>query len=174
MANTLDDVLVACDSRYNINAENHETRDSCISFLRRQQKKHNYDLDFRENTRGGNVYFDLLADKLFIFSILAGMRKVKDVYQNETLVDSDDKLILLRSVGTVGYMWSDDDLYHAYCRMENAARRQDNKKFKYMSVIDDVGQDKEIAGIWGRKLNYKEDIGVQRIKRILSHKPGKA
>jgi len=165
MGNTIDDVIRSCAERYKLLLDD-ESAGMYRAFLGRQQEEHNYDLDLSKNERGrpAQLYFELLVDKLLLFSVLARRRKVSDEFENEKFVDSYENLELFRVKGAAAYLWDDSSLCHAYIRRIRAEKN--HNLMKYTEILDELGQDPEVVLIWGAQLNYAEHIGKNR-KKIL-------
>ncbi|MBW3022828.1 hypothetical protein KY308_01880 [Candidatus Woesearchaeota archaeon] len=161
MPNTLDDVVKLCREKYTLKVDRGNTK-KYNAFLVRQQERHGYNIQAEKN--GQFVFLNLLADKLFMFSVLIRQTPISDEYGNIHLVDTDDKLVLLRAKGTSGYLWDDKRLFTIYQRLDRARASE----VRYLPLIDEIGRDPEVAKIWGRNLNYNDDIGKSRKKRLTS------
>lgn len=128
-----------------------------VNFLERQQQKHHYDLEYVPNGVHAQkpIYRSLLEDKLLFFVYLVREQRVTDMLFNKTLVDSDQKLRLLKAqLGSVAY---DRRLSCLYER-RRTVREQNHKMPRYREIFDEIGSDPEVVRIWRRRLYYKTDV----------------
>ena len=104
-------------------------------------------------------YLSLVVDKLLIFAYLMREEPVIDEYSEKTLLDTDEKLCLLRARSGKD-SWPDESLFNMYLRRLNG-----NKKYglpTYIEIIDEIGKDPEVVAIWRRELSYKNDVGGKK------------
>ncbi len=158
---TIEDVIKECEEQFGLKVTK-QNREKYTAFLERQLKAHpEYDLNFKPSYRNSLIYCSLLVDKLMIFSYLTRERKVKaNPRGDETLIDTNEKLHLLGIRGPSSNLWDDSNLFTIYQR--RARNKKEHERYKlplYSQMITDVGADKAVVDIWGRKLTYEQDIG---------------
>lgn len=156
MNHTIDNVIQECKTSNGLEVTP-ENRRLHFEFIQRQLDVHkDYDLNFRpgNSKRLSYPFFDLLSDKLYIFSILVRQTGVRTNPHNEetTFIDDVEKLKFLRIRGSNRNFWDDESLYYLY------SRRETNKKksgmIKYKDIINELGKDSEVIKIWGKGISY--------------------
>ena len=164
---TLDDVIRIAQDKYTLKVTE-ENKPKYIGFVQRQLDLWGYDLNYRlpdtspVNTSPSTFpYLTLVVDKLLIFAYLIREKPIIDEFDEETFLDCDEKLSLLR-VGASRDECSDRNLYNLY------VRRQKNHKnhglLGYINIINEIGADPEVVLIWGRELGYQTDVSPKTQK----------
>lgn len=127
-----------------------------IGFLQRQQKRFHYDLEYMPPGRRfvEPMYRTLLKDKLLLFSYVMRQQTVKGKFHEETLVDSPEKLRLLKA--QPHYAAHDSKLSSLYERRRTAREYLSKDLPTYTEIFDQVGSDSEVVKLWGKRLRYGE------------------
>lgn len=170
---TLDDVLLQVITM-GLRILPEKEKDYC-SFLERQLAAHpEYDLNFRNRHSGYRsqpFYFNLLVDEVLLYARLQRDQPVKtDLFdgRKETLIDTFDKLPLLRSRGNAWGAWPDNSLCQIYLRRYTAHQRHPVPD--YREILKECGKDPLIVALWGRELDYGRDMNNQRKKGLPADK----
>lgn len=163
--NTLDDVIKECQEKYVLGVTE-RNRSKYVAFLQRQLKAHpDYNLNFRtEATKNPFPYFNLIVDKLLLFSYLIGETPIIAGYKEHTEVKrikSIRDLYLLRPA-EMGYgrrasksalMRRTDrrlfDLCHRFYNKKNIFKSQN-----WGEAIDELGRDIVVIRHFGQKITY--------------------
>jgi len=170
---TLETVLRQCQEEYGLQVELENHKDY-LNFLQEQQNTYHYNLSYQPKPKSFYLYLNLLVDKLYLFSCLirqtkvcgrirekTGRKEIQD-YEHGTILDSWEKLFLMRAMGSTD-TWDDQKLRQIYIR------RNTNKKFyglecSYVQIIDELGQQQKIKEIWGGTLNYQEHCSCKLLR----------
>ena len=165
---SIDAIIKSCEAEYKleITAENVA---EYFGFLQRQldvYKEHINTLFPAFGRNSQQAYFKLLVDKLLLFAYLTRRKKVRAIAndpESETLIDSWDKIPLLKSHGIELNRWPDQNLAKLYGRREYS---NFPKIPRYVALINEIGQDPEVASIWGEKIVYNRHMRNQSIVTI--------
>lgn len=167
---TLDEIIASAKRDYGLSVT--ETNlPPFKSFLKRQMRAHpEYDLEFKPAPRAHRIYVDLLVDKSLLFAYLFRQRAV---YQDgtETVLDSDEKLALLKAYPSDLPSWPDRRLACIYTRRSSACHKygQDSLML-YVQIINEVGKDPAVVSLWGKEIQYEREISPRRKKLTLGHR----
>lgn len=129
-------------------------------FLQRQLKVHpEYCEGYRPDSER-NKYISLLLDIVQIFAYLSRQKKVKQHISDAegTLIDTDEKLRLLRVRGNEYCLWDDEKLCLIYITRKSAVKF--HSLSGYTALIDEIGKDQEVVRVWGRELCYANDVSA--------------
>ena len=161
MRATIDEVLKTLETVYTIKADG-SNKGMYAGFLERQEKRHGEYFEEYKDENVAKTYIDILADELFIFSVLVRETPVTiDRHKNiKSLLDNRDKLRALKQQGSDWDMWEEVSLFGINQRRKSARKNHpEMEPPKYSEVIDEVGQDKEVVKIWGNKpIVYQTDV----------------
>jgi len=104
---------------------------------------------------------ELEAHKLFVFSlylrhtgVLASRHDLE-----RTILDSWERLRLLKARGSDGINWEDSRLYTLY--RSTTKRRSAKRALTYTQIFDEVGRDSAVIALWGKKIIYDKDISFR-------------
>lgn len=175
MPKSLDDVIQACRDKYELAAEG-KVREKYIHFLERQLQAHpEYDinkksgeLDFglegesKPHSDSGNnyfPYFNLMLNKLLLFSYLAGDTPIIAGQEGDTRkerISSAKDLYLLkgRELGASDAKKNrtDSRLFRLYGRINNKSNYYGFPDWG--DCIDELGRDREVVIHFGQRIDY--------------------
>lgn len=165
VSNSIDDIINTASMEYRLEVTP-ENRQKYVEFLKRQLCSHPAYAKDHQHRITKKAYHALLVDILLIFAYLTRRRKVKQsTHDSEgTLLDSDEKLHLLRAIGNDASSWDDLQLCGLYMRRGYGHRA--HKLPSYTALIDEIGKDEEVVKIWGRELSYDRDLSAKERKYI--------
>jgi len=154
---SIEDVIKSCTEQYGLNVTE-GSKQKYRAFLERQLQKHpEYNLDDKPKKGAGlGTCFTLLVDKLLIFSYLIRESQTKLGPFQDTVINKDEKLALLRVRGRDGSLWNDKRLHSVYIRRDYHYKT--HKTQRYVAIIDELGEDSEVVKLWKRKISYQKDI----------------
>ena len=173
MAVTIEEIIESCTREHSLNVTP-ENRPHYIGFIGRRIKKHK---DFKKADKTAGVdYVSLLADELYIFSILTRQTEVTLDSNNgkKSLMDTFEKLRSLKQENNDQFMWDDYHLYNIFKRRNKA--REDYQELdlpSYIKVIDEVGKAKEVRKIWKKKIEYYVHVTSIKSRRYQEAKKSK-
>ncbi|MCK5283669.1 MAG: hypothetical protein KAK00_09775 [Nanoarchaeota archaeon] len=168
---TLDSVIKTCLKDYKLvipsrkKKKYHEFLNRRLHSLEKKlNKSAEYILNFKPPRSHSQqyIYSNFLVRELYIWSILMMDTKVKIHLNEESYIDTNDKLIFLRARGSERALWHDEQLYNVYRDSEDVRRRY--KKYdlpNYTGLINGILKDKDIMKIRG-ELDYKENISSKK------------
>lgn len=161
MKDTLEAVIKRCNGLYAVSV-NEDSNKLYKGFLESQLRKRSFRILNQNKAANGVIeaYFELLVDKLYIFSIMCRKTSVQTELNKTTIADTFDKLKYLRVCGKEDYMWEDKTLHFCYRRRENGYLSM-LKLPRYTSIIDEIGKEQGVVSLWGKHLSYKKDVGAK-------------
>ncbi len=153
---SIDDIIQKSNEIYKLEA-NAENKHKYEGFLKRQKKKNAGYFNVGRDNSLNSVYLNLLADELFIYSILIRERQITIDRPNSiiSLIDSRDKLRRLKLQGNDGDMWDEIYLFRVHQRRESARKKHPDLKLpNYRELINYVGNDKDVVKMQKGRINY--------------------
>jgi len=136
-----------------------QCRDSYVPFVqRRLGENHLYQQALEHPSRENKRYFKHLADEIFVFSLYmrhTPVRRNRSEVQG-TILDAWEKLHLLHSHPEEPRCWDDARLWILFRRTSLGPISK--RARSYRNTLDDIGQDSEVVGLWGRPIVYSRDI----------------
>jgi len=146
----LEEVLEKVNSIYSL-ALPPEQETAYHEFQVRQKRK-------KRAGKDGSSTVELDAHKLFVFSLYLRHTGVlaSRHHTERTILDSWERLKLLKARGSDGFNWEDRRLYTLY--RSTTQRKSAQRKLTYTKVFDEVGSDPVVIALWGRKIIYDKDI----------------
>ena len=158
---TLDDVIKGCKENCGLDVTE-INKPKYMEFLERQQKKHEYELeDINEGNKNTIYpYFDFLVDKLYLFAVVIMEQKVQHM-QDFVIINTEKRLPLARGRGSQSHSWDDTVLYCINMRRASHIKRAPNL-MRYVKIMEELCQDKEVVNVWGRELDYKKDFTLKK------------
>ena len=168
MANSIDQIIQKCEDVYGLRVDGHQQ--AYAEFLGRQLRAHpEYDLDYKTKgaKRNPYPYFNLLVDKLLLFSYLIGQipihtgvqenpksKRIKTVYDLKLLSQSEIQYYSQRNfrLGIVKIV--DSRLYSLYGRINT--RKRDSGFQNWEQMIDELGKDTMVMRYFGERIGYDQ------------------
>jgi hypothetical protein len=139
-----------------------------------QELKLHPEYDIRKDCGNGTpnlVYLDLLADKLYLFSLLTGARMLKlDFPHKDTYIkpDNPESLRLFGSKGGERIMWDAKELFDIYIRRNNASKLAKKEGLDgigtYVFHLKEVLETPSVVALFGR-ISYDENVTTKHIKK---------
>ena len=173
MAATIEEIIKICTMEHSLNVTP-KNMPQYIGFLGRRIKKHK---GFKKaDETAGVAYANLLADELYIFSILTRQTEVTLDSNNgkKSLMDTFEKLRSLKQKNNDYFMWDDYHLYNIFRRRNRAREKYLELNLpSYRQVIDEVGKDKEVRKIWKKKIEYYVHVTSIKSRRYPEAKKSK-
>ncbi len=162
---TLDDVVRTAAAEFQLE-QAEAAQQPYHQFARWFVEQYSVDVNNRQTKSSAHAhapYFRLAVDAVGAYACLAGLRPVYDNKYDLThavLIDSEEKLSLLRSRGTGKELWTDMTL-GSLCQRREAAKTKRGLP-GYKELLTMVGEYPALVQRWGRKIVYEKDIGRKR------------
>ncbi len=162
----LEDVLTRVKEVYNI---------PCDGFYRPfLERRCHAELSYKQaveesagKKKRNSPHFEHLVNELFVFSLYMRRTRVRQSRSDieGILLDTREKLRLLRGRSDDAFLWDDSRLLTLYRRTSQTPK---GKRVRtYIQALDDIGQDGEVVRLWGSPIIYGKDIYyVQREGRV--------
>ena len=176
MAQSLESVLEHFKNKYALDLDG-TNRSFYLSFLQRQEAREksmhtDYNLESRrsDNRRVGKPYFNVMVDKLLLFSYLTGKMEIIAGYNDNAeikRIESINNLYLLRPAEIGRQTRQNEDfsyrmptekrtdlvLYHLISRI--ISRKQRSKTQNWPEMINELAEDEGVIDHFGQKINYQ-------------------
>lgn len=165
MAYRLEEIIDFCEKGHGVLFKD---RTTLINFLRMQLINHK---DYRSNSKNNYFYFEILADKLLLFSYLIGktsivlgrgddvrLCKIESIQDFYLLKSAEPRFILDRSQ-------VDPALANLFLRINNRKKKKTKYNLQtWKEHIDELGKCQEVIKYFGRAITYENVKSSQPAK----------